>query len=353
MTVLVEGHEVPRSLAAVTPEWLTVALSESFPGVIVSDITIGPLEHGTNQRAAVMLRYRAGSGPERVFIKGPGRIFNRLALLALGAWDSEARLVGSKLALPLEHAAAYATGMRRTSASAVVVLEDITLRGGRPNDPVRPLTVAEVEDGLAGLARLHAAYWGDPPDAPFVAPWRLGRALAPVSAASLAWSRRRLQRLGRADLVPARAGTLLLERQFREWTATATTGPQTLLHGDPHPGNTYALPSGRTGFYDWQLVRTGNWAHDVGYFLVSSLAASDRKAHERALLDGYLAALVTAGVPAPAADDAWRLYRQTPAFGLCTWLHTLAGGGFQPLPACLAVIARFAAAYEDLATATL
>jgi hypothetical protein len=34
-------------------------------------------------------------------------------------------------------------------------------------------------------------------------------------------------------------------------------------------------------------------------------------------------------------------------FGLGTWLHTLSGGGFQPVEVCLATIERFASAYAD------
>jgi len=120
-----------------------------------------------------------------------------------------------------------------------------------------------------------------------------------------------------------------------------------VLHGDPHPGNTYALPGDVTGLYDWQLVRIGNWSHDIGYFITSSLGVADRRAHERCLLRFYLEGLSRHGTPSPDFEDAWHLYRQTPAFGLGTWLHTLTAGGFQPVELCLATIERFGAAYAD------
>lgn len=123
-----------------------------------------------------------------------------------------------------------------------------------------------------------------------------------------------------------------------------------MLHGDPHPGNTYATATGGTGFYDWQLARIGHWSHDVGYFLVGSLDVCARRAHEHELLDSYLEALCRHGVPAGQAAGAWEHYRATPAFGLATWLHTLSFGTFQPVDVCLATIARFATAYEDLET---
>ena len=90
-----------------------------------------------------------------------------------------------------------------------------------------------------------------------------------------------------------------------------------------------------------QLVRAGNWAHDVGCFITSSLTIADRREHEHQLLAGYLDALGHRPV------DAWRLYRRTPVFGLGSWLQTLAAGTFQPRDICLTTIERFAVAYRD------
>lgn len=343
--------DVPRSLAELTPPWLSGAIARRCPGAIVSGIELGPVADGTNRRATVRLQYASGNGPEAVFVKAPGRLLHRLALLALGAWQTEAQLAAADPELPLEHPLPYAAAIDRRRLAAVVVTDDITTRGGTPNDGIRPLSVTAVRDGLAGLARMHAAYWDRPLPEPlqFVQPWRLSARYAPISAASLANARRRLSRLGEAGLLPARATVALLERQFRHSARLAASGPQTLLHGDPHPGNTYSLPGDRTGFYDWQLVRTGSWSHDVGYFLVGSLDVDDRRRHEDELLAGYLETLHEAGVSVPAADATSR-YRASPAYGLGTWLHTLSAGSFQPADVCLATLRRFAAAYDDLGT---
>jgi len=316
---------------------------------VVATVVVGDVADGTNRRARLNLTYRSGDGPTRVFVKREGRLLPRLALLALGALEVEARLALAGVDLPLQRPPLYAAAVDRRRLATVVVMEDVTTRSARPNLATDPLTVGEVRSGLAELASLHAAWWDRPPPGPpgLLRPWRLGPAWAPVSRASLVWALHRLRSVGRADLVPVDAG--LLERGFRRWAVVAAHGPQVVLHGDPHPGNTYTFPepTGTLGFYDWQLARTGNWSHDVGYFVVSSLTPADRRQHERALVDGYLHDLRQAGVDAPDPDDAWSLYRQTPAFGLGTWLHTLSGGVFQPVDVCLATIERFAAAYAD------
>lgn len=347
---------VPRRWSELSPEWMTVALSGRHPGVVVSGVAVADAVDGTNSRARVRVSYGPGSsehGPESVFVKREGRVVHRLALVALGALTAEARLALSGSDLPIEHPLSYGAGIDRARLAVVVVMDDVTTRGGRPNQATTALDVEEVRDGLAGLASLHASFWDRrlPEGLGFLRPWRLGRRWAPVSGVSLARGMSRLHEEAPGLRPPAGASAVRLERQFRGSAVLASTGPQTVLHGDPHPGNTYGLPGGRTGFYDWQLVRTGNWAHDVGYFIVSCLATDDRRAHERDLLTGYLEALARAGVDAPYAGDAWERYRAAPAFGLGTWLHTISAGSFQPTDVCVATIERFAAAYGDLETA--
>jgi hypothetical protein len=319
---------------------------------VIDRMDVGAVAEGTNRRARVRLSYSAGSGPESVFVKAHSRVLHRLALLALRALSAEARLADSDVVLPLEHPVLYAGGFDPHRLATVVVMEDVVTVGGRPNDASAPLAVAEVRNGLGELARLHAAFWDRPlPSAlGFVHPWRLGRLWAPVSKANLRRGLWRLAATGHAEVMPPGVDARTLERQFRRSAAWAATGPQTLLHGDPHPGNTYVLPAARTGFYDWQLVRTGNWSHDVGYFLAGSLEVEDRRAHEQDLLSGYIDALRRGGVDAPGFERAWAQYRATPAFGLATWLHTLAVGSFQPDLVSVATIRRFATAYRDLET---
>jgi hypothetical protein len=328
---------VPRDWAGLTPEWLGEALGRPVSGVSVSDVA-----EGTNARARVEVRLRRSDAPMHLFVKREGRLVNRLALTALGARDAEADLARSGLDLPLEHPAYYAGAVDRRRLAAIVVMEDVTARGAHPNDPREPLSVDHVAAGLRELAALHVAY-ANRPLPQFVRPWRLGRQWAPVAWAGLVHARRKLRRLG----VGFDVDVGQLERDFRGWAAIARMGPQTLLHGDPHPGNTYTLGE-RIGFYDWQLVRLGSWVHDVGYFVASSLSIADRRAHERDLLASYLKCVSSAGGGPEELTDAWSRYQRTPAYGLGAWLQTIAAGTFQPLDVCLRTIERFLAAYREL-----
>ncbi|WP_103382575.1 phosphotransferase [Pseudonocardia dioxanivorans] len=320
----------PRAWSDLTPSWMSAAL-----GRPVTRTRVGDVVHGTNSRALVEVSYADGPGPPRVFVKREGRVLGRLALTALGAREAETDLVRHGTPLPLEHPAFHAAATDRRRLATVVVMEDVTLRGGRPHSALVPLSVEQVAAGLRELAGLHSAYW-DARLPAFARPWRLGPAWAPVVRGGFVHALLKLRRAGHRLRVRAAD----LDRDFRAWARTASTGPQTLLHGDPHPGNTYGVGTG-VGFYDWQLVRSGSWVHDVGYFVTSSLCVDDRRQHERALLEGYLDAL------GHRPADAWSRYRRTPAFGLGSWLQTWAAGTFQPDDVCLATIERFAAAHDD------
>lgn len=345
---------VPATWADLDPHWMTAALSARLPGAVVAGVDVGPVHGGTNARARVRLTYAQGDGPPSVFVKGPGRLANRLALVALGALTTEARLAASGVDLPLERPLPYAAGIDRRRLAAIVVMDDVVAAGGRPNDGIAPLGVEEVRSGLEGLARLHAAWWDRPlpRSLRFLRPWRLGRLWAAVSVANLARGLHRMEAVMGASAVPGGVDARVLGHQFQRSALLAGRGPLVLLHGDPHPANTYRREDERTGFLDWQLARTGHWSHDVGYFLAGSLDVGDRRRHERTLLAAYLDELGRAGAAAPSWEAAWARYRAAPAFGLATWVHTLAFGTFQPERVCVATLRRFAAAYEDLETAT-
>jgi hypothetical protein len=325
--------DVPRSWSDVTPAWF-----EAMLGLPVTAARPIDLADGTNARGRFQLTL-ADHSQAAVFVKREGRLLNRLALSALGAREAEVDLARSGLDLPLEHPRFLAGAVDRGRLATVVVMEDVTDRGGQPCSVPEPLSVEAVAAGLQGLAALHDRYWERPlPD--FVRPWRIGPQWALVARPGLMLAAERLRLLDHPldlELGP-------IERGFRAWATRVRRGPQTLLHGDPHPGNTYTV-DGVTGFYDWQLVRRGAWVHDVAYFVISALSVADRRAHERDLIATYRAAL---GRELP---DAWASYCAAPVFGLGSWLQTLAAGGaFQPVDSCVPVIDRFAAAYRDLRT---
>ena len=143
-----------------------------------------------------------------------------------------------------------------------------------------------------------------------------------------------------------------IEASFWSLQQRVSREPITVLHGDPHPRNTYMLPDGRMGVLDWQLIRRGSWSHDVGYALIAALPPDHRRDHERELLDNYRGRLLDTGVAsAPDREQMWTAYRQSPAWGFCMW--AIAPEQMYSVEIVSAVMGRFAEAYSDLGTDTL
>ena len=341
---------IPKGWDGITPGWMTTALQRRHPGAVVDGVRVALRDDGTNKRARLELTYSAGSGPATVFAKAVDPDHADLVALTSGLYH-EPRLFASEVALPLDHPTVYAALIDEERRDFLLIMEDVIGRGADPRDSTRPMTVEQVASGVRGLARLHSAFWGDRltsnPALDWVEPFVAfeGMQYAPLHIAH--------ERLG--DTVAAEVLALTGEQLFIDiWSryiGTLTSSPQTLLHGDPHIGNTYVLPDDDVGFLDWQMVRRGNWSLDLGYFLQGALTIEDRRRSERELLDEYRSALTLPGSEMPSHDDVLLRYRASVAHGLAIWMATLSGGdAWQSAEICLALAQRYAAAFMDLDT---
>jgi hypothetical protein len=343
--------EIPASWEAVTPEWMTDAVARHHPGAHVCEVTLVDVTKGNNRRARFRLRYDAGSGPEFLFAKAEGDFREMHA--QNGNLFNEPELFASGVTLPLAHPYPYKVIIDRAALDYVVVMEDVTVRGGDPLNTESTMSLDQVANGVRGLARLHSRYWN----------------LSAASQPALSWLRsweptegflRSLSRSVPKGLAKA-SGHLPVELDRYDGAAllgylercmlSFTQGPQTLLHGDAHIGNTFVLPGDEVGFLDWQVARRGNWSQDVGYFFVSALSMDDRRAHEADLIREYLDTLDLPLERRPTADEAWMRYRASMAFALPIWLATLNAGVTQTLEGSLSLCKRYGQAFVDLDTA--
>jgi aminoglycoside phosphotransferase (APT) family kinase protein len=129
--------------------------------------------------------------------------------------------------------------------------------------------------------------------------------------------------------------------------AADETLPTTLVHGDPHLGNTFREPDGRIGFVDWQGAAVGAYIWDATYFLTGALTVEDRRGAERDLLRLYLDRLAGGVVEAPGFDDAFLAHRRHMMHG---FLSILTPDQMQPDHFARAMGLRFAQAADDLET---
>ena len=341
----VEKMAIPASWDAVTPEWMAEALAPTHPGLEVAHVEVLLRDDGTNRRARLGLTYDDGVGPPTVFLKASDPAHAALNARSGGLFN-EALLFLSGVDLPVEHPAVYLSLIDEPALDFLLVMEDVAGRGGDARDATRPLTVAQAADGLAGLARLHSAFWGERFDRealPWIQPFTVWFSMAGGVDAGLDRSAERIP----PEVV--RLGGTAIDESWQRYIGTVADGPSTLLHGDAHIGNTYTLPGDRVGFLDWQVVRRGNHCLDVAYFLQGALTIADRRASERELVAHYQRSLTLPEDETPTLADVWLRYRAATAHGLTVWLATAASNWQRP-EVSLALAERYAHAFVDLDT---
>ncbi len=295
---------IPTHWSDVTPAWMTAAIAGHHPGAEVAEVKLLLDDDGTNRRARFGLTYSSGSGPATVFAKAESDTPQiREAHARNGNMFNEPLLLNSAVSLPLEHPLVYTALIDESALNYVIVMEDLLARGADPRNVLQPLTIDQAANGVRGLARLHGKYWeqvSNYPTLEWVQPFLPTQGWqAPMKEGI----RRGLEQT--KQVLPSavtRLSAVELQSLWSRYIGSLTRGPQTLLHGDPHIGNTYLLPNGEVGFLDWQVVRTGNWSLDVGYFIQSALSEEDRKHGEADLLEEYQRSLGIAQDQGPSTE---------------------------------------------------
>jgi hypothetical protein len=364
---------VLRSADDLTPDILTTLLRRHDPAVTVVSATLTRTWQGTTSHLHLDMEYAEADTtlPGHLFVKTQLNTVHDLpdavdVSLSEGGGgtvllDDETRFYRDLRAdLDVETMTTYFAEHLDGPSQFIIVAEDITLRGAEVPDAVAGLSVEQVDELLATLGQVHAPFWdsprlrdggdlswlNDPLTGQFAEFLRTGGFSIIRMFLELPYKKALLDATGEdADSMEAAFWKL------QSHMAGSADTPITLLHGDPHPRNTYALPDGRMGVLDWQLVRRGSWAHDVGYALIGALTPDLRREHERELLDNYRGHLLDAGVAAPDREQMWTAYRRSPAWGFCMWAIT--PDQMYSVEVVEAVLGRFAEAYSDLGTGAL
>lgn len=361
MTESAASTGFPSDLDDLTPAILTSVLSERRPGVVVDEVDIlaakrcGDGVASTADRVVLELTYEGGTSaglPERMVLKT--MLASPHAPEAM--YENEVRFYRElREELDIEAPTSFAGHFDPATGRFGLLLEDLDTRDARFPSALDPVSVEEVRSILGELAGMHARFWDSPRFAGDLA-WvdtpmsggmfdvfdLIGLELIEDQVARNPFKQELIAPLGRTI---AEMWELLWQVQRRHCRA-----PMTLLHGDPHLGNTYMLPGERGGLLDWQLMMRGSWAHDVIYLLVTALDPEARRAHQLELLSEYLDRLAAAGaVGVPSLSAAFDQCRSAALWGLVIgWLICPPDNYGRPITE--ANISRTVAAVQDLET---
>lgn len=297
-------QQVPPTTDHLTEEWLSLALCDGTPGARVTRYELGPRNDGTSARRPLRVIYndagREAGLPEHLFTKSGPTFATRLVSAAAGLSVIEATFYAQiRPTVDIEAPVTRYSAYDPVSNRQMLIIDDVSVTRGAAFGTVltRRLTREQAEKVIDTLAALHAHFW----DAP------LGNRFGSWLCNSYDW----LDRLN-----------VTLEINI--------TGPQTMLHGDVHPGNWYVTEDGEMGLYDWQCIVRGGWARDVAYALSSHLTVEDRRAWERELVARHGERLAEAGITPPDEEAAFLAYRQQMCHAMFMWLGTIGRHPLQP-----------------------
>ncbi len=361
MTTPAPGTVFPSDLDDLTPAILGAALSEWRPGVEVDRVDVVAAKRcgdgiaSTADRVVLDLSYAPGTGDGL-----PGRLILKTMLASPHApeamYENEVRFYRELRGdLDIETPTAFASSFDPATGRFGLLLEDLEARHARFPSAIDPVSVDEVRSILGHLATLHAQFWDSPRftgDLAWVATPTSGGMFEVFDQIGLELIEDQVGRHPFKQELIAPLGRSVAEMWDLLWRVQARHGeaPTTLLHGDPHIGNTYLLPGARGGLLDWQLMMRGSWAHDVTYLLVTSLDPETRRRNQRDLLGEYLDRLAEAGSGGvPSAADAFEQYRSAALWGLVIGWLICPPENYGP-EITAANISRTVAAVEDLET---
>lgn len=302
-----QRQEVPKNASQIDADWLTDALQATYPGVEVATVALVQSSEATNLHVVVKVSYRRSHGaPESMFCKLLPLDDRRSAIAATSMGPNELRFYRDLAPyLPLR-VPQFQAGMHDPSDdSFVLVLEDLNALGCEVSNGIRGVTADEAAGALADLAALHVRFENHERrnvEAGWVQELAVGSSYGSTMLQFGLENHR--DRLSDDFAQISMVYINQRERLHELWT----TGPKTVIHGDPHIGNIF-FDSGRIGFLDWGIINVNTPMRDVSYFLNMAMDIQERRNNQEELLQHYLNVRRSIGGAEISFDDAWSAHR--------------------------------------------
>jgi hypothetical protein len=337
-------RSLPRTISGLDAPSLSTIM-----GRRVTSVSVIGSDAGTSSRARLAL---TGDGvPASVFVKMPAetvatRLMGELGRLAQTEVLFYRELSPQLTGVPAVHGSAFDS----LTGRFVLVLEDLAVDACEFPDTLHPLDKDQASMIVELLARLHATFWERLPPTGSNGPlgWVYSASGDDTSLLTRSLLNTSARRLAERTSIPVEDGRFIIDN-YRAVAKVIDRKPNTVMHGDAHPGNVY-FRNGEAGLLDWQAVRRGHPGRELAYTLITSMTTADRQACERDLLATYRDALAAGGGPELDPDELWLRYRQGSLYAYVAPLITAAMGGMQVESIAMEGVKRGVAALTDLET---
>lgn len=343
-----------------TAQWLTTQLRKR--SVIADEQTIVAVERQQvgegvgmmSELSRLVLTYDTNSqdAPRTVIAKYPSQNpTNREVAMSYNLYEREVRyfveldpLTAAKC--PVQYIAEL------DGDNFLLLMQD--LADYRCGDQIEGATLEETTAAIDELVKLHAAFWQRVDDVDWV---------PHIANSYHAQNMADLIRIGWPNMVAAFGSFLpshivdMADRFFAampKLQARVDEPPVTLLHGDFRMENLLfgtELDHHPLAIIDWQGPLLGQGMVDVALMLAQSTKTAVRRAHERDLVERYVAGLAEAGVEGFTLDKAWDDYRMAILYNWCyvgVVSGTLDSSNERAFAWMSKMISRQVAATEDL-----
>ncbi|KAI8965045.1 kinase-like domain-containing protein [Daldinia sp. FL1419] len=309
---------------------ITSTLLDQTAGKVLLNI-----EYDNGKRDALCLK--GSFNPDMMAMDGYGDILRAIYTREVDFFN---RVAPSLTAIRLPKV--WWAGANIEQPQAIVVMDNLKEKGYTFGTTLEPWSIQSVEAGVEQLAALHASTWNiSTRDYPWLTPDYEEIMIGLTET----WD----------DLVlaPGRPAVPDIIRNKERTVAAmkkhfATKNPKflCLLHGDPHPGNTFIDQDGKPSFLDWQTVHVGSAFHDFSYFVVGALSIDDRRRYELSILNHYLEKLAEYGGPNLTVkdEDVVIEYKKSIMAGM-GWVLT--PYDMQRKECIFAMVERYCAAFKD------
>jgi Phosphotransferase enzyme family len=337
-------RSLPRSINDLDAQALSAIMSRR-----VTSVSIIGGDAGTSSRARLALT--GNDVPASVFVKMPAETVATRLMGELGRLAHTEVMFYRELAPQLTGVpTSYGSAFDPLTGRFVLVLEDLAVDPCVFPDTLHPLEKDQASMIVELLAQLHAKFWERLPANGTRGPlgWVYSASGDHTSLLTAPLLNTSARRLAERTSIAVEDGRFIIDN-YRDVAKLIDGQPNTVMHGDAHPGNVY-FRNGKAGLLDWQAVRRGHPGRELAYTLITGMTTADRQDRERDLLATYRRALAAAGGPELDADELWLRYRQGALYAYVAPLITAGVGGMQDESIALEGVRRGVAALTDLET---